>query len=361
MEQQITLAGNSPLGPDGQVVTFDTNSGNVFLNGKRTPFQLAQMPDDVHSPAEIPTYLAGYRNGEFRADDVSTVFPVTHRRDKYRQEDADDAFLYVDVAGSIQGSIPQIDPKSALSEYACTERFVGSYVARATEDEEVGTRYRLRQAAAKRCATAMKIYREKEVWDLLTTTANWSSANHTTLLAAAKWNGGASSDPIADINGIQEASAMECRDVWMNRRTFDAFLRNASVREHMRQMMGDMSVGNDITRVNGGGVTGDAIDVKIPGLPTIRVVGSKFRTVSAGALSYILGNDVVVTCSPNGDDVATTRTFRVKGSQGVGYESREYRVEDRGPQGGTMLVCHAAEVAVMTATNVGGVIKAAWQ
>jgi hypothetical protein len=360
-EQTIILAGANPLGGDGQRVVLDDKTGHVFdMSGKRIR-HLALVPDDVHSAAEIPTYLAMYRNGAYRADDVSPVFPVVHRKDKYRNESADDAFLRVNTKGSIQGAIPQIDPKSSLTDYAAVEQFVGSYVPQATEDEEVGTRYRTRQAAARRCKNALASEREHDVWGLLTTSGNWDSGNVTTLLAAAAWNGGASSDPIKNIQDAMEDSAMEVTDVWMNRTVANAFVRHASVREHMKQFMGDGSASAQLQALNGSAATGKITDFVIPGLPPIRIVNAKSRSTAGGALGPILGSHVVLTSNPGGDDIHTTKTFRVKGSQGVGYESREFRVEDRGPQGGTMIVVAVSDVPKMIANNVGGLILNAVQ
>jgi hypothetical protein len=356
MEQTILLAGQSPLGPDGTRIVLDTKTGHVFDQSGQRIRHLALMPDDVHSAAEIPTYLAMYRNAAFRADDVAPVFAVDHRKDKYRNESADDAFLRVNTKGSIQGAIPQIDPKSSLVDYATIEQFVGSYVPLATEQEETGTRYRSRQAAGRRCKNALSIEREHDVWGKLTTSGNWDSGVVTTILAAGAWNGGASSDPIKNIQDAMEDSAMEVTDVWMNRVVANAFIRHAAVREHMKQFMGDGAAARDLVAVNGMAATGKITDFVIPGLPPIRIAAAKSRTVSAGALSPILGNHVVLTSNSGGDDISTCRTFRVKGTQGVGYESREFRVEDRGPQGGTMIVVAVSDVPVITANNVGGLI-----
>jgi hypothetical protein len=356
MEQTILIAGDSPLGADGTRIVLDTKSGHVFDQSGRRIRHLALVPDDVHSPAEIPSYLAMYRNGAYRADDVSPIMPVDHRKDKYRTESADDAFLRVDTKGSIQASPPQIDPKSSLVEYSTVEQFVSSYVPQATEDEEIGTRYRTRQAAARRCQAALAIGREHDVWSMLTTSGNWDSSVVTTLLAAAAWNGGASSDPIKNIQDAMEDSAMQITDVWMNQTVANAFIRHASVREHMRQFMGDGAAARDLVAVNSGVKTGTITDFVIPGLPPIRVANAKSRSTSGGALSPILGNHVVLTSNPGGDDIHTTKTFRVKGPQGVGYESREYRVEDRGYAGGTTIVVGVSDLPIMLANNVGGLL-----
>jgi hypothetical protein len=360
MEQIITLADDSSIGAGGTKIVLDTKTGQVRDASGKVVRHLALVPADVHTAAEIPSYLSMYENAAYRADDVAPIFPVDHRKDKYRNESSDDAFLRVNVKGSIQGAVPQIDPKTSLNDYSAVDQYVGSYVPAATEQEEVGTRFRTRQAAARRCKTALYISREHDVWDLLTTSGSWDATVVATIAAGAKWNGGATSDPILDLQTRIEASAMRPTGIWLNQRTANAFLRHASVREHMRQHMGDGATARDVQSISDS-KTGDLVDFRIPGFPPFHVVDAKSRATVGGPLPFILGNHVVLTASPGGDLINTIKTFRVKGPQGVGYEAREYRVEDRGPQGGTMLVASVADVPVMTGNNVGGLIINAWQ
>ena len=56
----------------------------------------------------------------------------------------------------------------------------------------------------------------------------------------------------------------------------------------------------------------------------------------------------------DGEEIATTYTFRRRGVAGVGFETREFRVENRGPKGGVMVVASMADIAIMTGDNVGG-------
>ena len=86
---------------------------------------------------------------------------------------------------------------------------------------------------------------------------------------------------------------------------------------------------------------------------------------SAGVLGAILGSSfVVATHSPpgipeDGEEIATTYSFRRRGPSGVGFETREFFIENRGPLGGTMVVTSMADIAKMTSTIVGGLITGA--
>jgi hypothetical protein len=61
----------------------------------------------------------------------------------------------------------------------------------------------------------------------------------------------------------------------------------------------------------------------------------------------------------DGESIATFKTFRRRGPAGVGYTVREYFVNDRGPEGGTMVVVSMADISMVTANNAGGIITGA--
>ena len=56
---------------------------------------LALQPSDVHDRTELPTYLAGYRPGQFRADEASKIILVDNDQGKRRDFSSDDAFRAV--------------------------------------------------------------------------------------------------------------------------------------------------------------------------------------------------------------------------------------------------------------------------
>lgn len=340
----IILAENSPLGQAGQKVNLELT------------------PSDVHDPTEIPSYLAGYMNWQFRADEASKPVLVDNDEDKFRSFSQDDAFEPVKVKGALSGPIPEVDPRSSLDSYKVVDRYVGSFVPAVTEMQK-GNNYQPRMAAARRCRRALELDRELDVLGpsgLLTTTGNWNAAQVLALGAGENWNGGGSADPIKAIQDAIEASAQPVTEVWMNQAVAHLFIRDDSVRDHLRQMLGDGPASSIAQRVASAGTSTQPMDFMIPGLPPIKVSASKYKN-TAGALVYIMPNYVMLTTAPpgvptDGEEIATSYTFRRRGPSGVGFESREYHVEGRGPHGGTMVVVAQADIAKMTGNNCGGLI-----
>jgi hypothetical protein len=346
----LKLAETSHLGRAGEVVT------------------LALQPADVHDPTELSTYLAGFGNGTFRADEASPVILMDNDSDKYRNFNSDDTFRRVDVKGSVQGAIPEVDPSTVLNTYKVVDRMIGSFIPRRTE-LQTGNNYRPREAAARRCKRAILIDREYDIFaTLLGTTTNFAAANRFVLGANANWGllttqgEGTASDPMFDVQNGMVTSAQMVTDTWFNPKTAFAFLRHSKVRNHMRQMLGDQAVQQSILAVQEAQATGTTVDFIVPGLPPFRVAGAKGKTEATGALDYILADGVALGLvrppgvPQDGEEIATTYTFRARGPSGVGFETREFFVDLRGPNGGTMVVASMADIGIMTGNTCGFII-----
>lgn len=339
---ELKLANDTPWGKAGEIV------------------KLALTPADVSTSAEMSTYLAGYSSGLFRADEVSPPVLVDKDEGTRRDFSSDDAFLTVNVKGGIDGNIPEVDFSSSTTAYKVVDRFLGAFINAITEQNALadGAPLKPRQAAMKRINSAMNLDREVDVWTLLDTTGNWTANNTVDLGATFQWNGGSAADPIGDIHARVEASAQQVTGAWCNQQVANAFLRNPSVRDQMRQFGGDDAFQGAIRNV--AAATTQNVDFSVPGLPPIHVVGTKFRTVSGAALAYVLGDSMILVRTPpqgvpmDGEDIATTYTQRRRGNAGVGFETREFRVENRGPRGGTMIVVAQADIAQITGSDVGG-------
>lgn len=337
---ELTLAEDSHLGRAGQKV------------------ELALTPSDVHVPEEMSTYLAGYAVAGYRVDEASKIILVDQDEDKFRSHDSDDAFQRVEVKGSLQGPVPEVDPRTSLTTYKVVDRFVGSFVPTVTEASATKA-FRPRQAAMKRCKRAIQLDREHDGWTLLTTSGNWDSDNVLALGATENWNGGADSDPIENLQAMIEASAFGPIEFWMNHAVANAFIRHALVKDHFRMMNGDAALAGAIGGLNSASDGGATVDFVVPGVGVMHVVSGKSKN-SSGVLAYILGSSyVVATHSPpgvptDGEEIATSYTFRRRGPSGVGFETREFFVENRGPNGGIMIVTSMADIAKMTGNIVGG-------
>jgi hypothetical protein len=342
MQQEIVLAHNvKGIGRAGQRVTLEL------------------QPADVHDPTELATYLAGYRPFPFRGDEASPPVLGDNDEDKYRDFSSNDAFRAVDVKGSTGGAVPEVDPGTSLTNFKVVERFVGSFVPKQTELQS-GNLYRPRMAAGRRARWAIELDREIDVWALLGLNTSFAAANRLALGATQNWNGGSASDPIRDLQTILEVSAQPVTKFWMNQKVGNAFIRHDKVRDHMRQFLGDNSAPSALASVANAGM--QMVDFAIPGLPPIGVAAGKVLNESTSVLDYILPDVVVAVGQPpgvptDGEEIATSWTFRRRGPSGVGFEVREFELENRGPLGGTMMVVAMADIATITANNVGGHIS----
>ena len=314
---------------------------------------LALQPADVHDPTELPTYLAGYRNFQYRADEASPPVLVDNYSDKYRTFNSDDAFRLVDPLNSIQGKVQEVDPDSSLATYTCRDRALGSFVPAQTESQ-TGNNYQPRMAASRRAMNGILLWRDKEVWDLLGATGSWDASVVTP--AGTAWDTG-TPDPIKNVQDAIEKSAQPVTGIWMNQAAANAFLRSDKVRDQMRQMIGDNAPNAAMASINSqmGG------DFVIPGLPPFHVTSAKYKNETTSALDYTLGKVAVLVTIPqgvpmDGEDVASSYTWRVRQEAGTGLVSREFFIEDRGPHGGTMVVVTVADDPTMTSTIAGGLI-----
>jgi hypothetical protein len=347
---------NNPLGPVGSSVVVD--NGKVFVNGSR--IDLSLHPTDVRLPTEIPTYLAGYKPMPFRADEISPVIMVTKDEDWRRDFSLSNAFRRVNVKAGPEGAIPEIDPSSSLVKYKTVDRLLGSFVPTVTEDNAAGTHYRPRQVAAKRIGWALQLDREIDVFDMLLNSSNWNANNVIALGASAKWNGGASVNILGNLQTAIVASAQMVTGIVVNQETALVMLKDPGIRDQYRQMYGDSALDQQVQTVHK--AYGHSVDFVIPGLPPVRVMSAKVLNETTDELDFVMGPDcLLVTCPPgvptDGEEIATTYSFRVRGNVGVGYETREFRVEGRGQKGGTMVVVYQSDIAQMTGSNCGGLIQ----
>lgn len=323
---------------------------------------LALTPSDVHDPTEMTTYLAGYKPFGFRADEVSPPILVDKDEDKYRTFSSDDAFRRVTVKGSLTSAVPEVDPKSSLTNYKVIDRFIGGFVGRITQQQPTNPNYDPIMAVLRRCSNALYLDREIDVMNLVGTAANWDSSVRTAIAGSSEWDT-TNGDPIKDLQTAIELSWQPVTEIWMNQKCGHTFFRNTNVRNQMRQLLGDGAAPDAVANIYRAGTPGSApVDVVIPGLPPIKIIASKAKNESTGALDYTLSSDVAVLAHrppgvpQDGEDIASTYTFRRRGPGGQGVEVRQYPIEGRGPYGGTMVVVAMADVAVMTGTVVGGIV-----
>lgn len=330
----------------------------VGVQGQRVT--LALQPSDVHDPTEIPTYLGGYKPFGYRADEVSKVILVDKDEDKYRNFSSDDAFRLVNVKTSNQAYVPEVDPKSALTNYKVVERAVGAFVPAVTQQQVSNPGLDPLMVAARRCKNALMADRELDVMTLLGTNTSWSSIVRTAIGAGNEWDDQVNGHPLIDLQTAIELAWQTVTEIWVTQKTAHTLLRHVEIRDHMRQMLGDGAAPSALQQV--ARATEQNVDFQIPGLPPIRVVASKYKNETTGLLTPFLSDDVAVLAHTvpgvptDGEEISASYTFRRRGPSGTGFEAREFFVPNRGANGGTMVVVSMADIAVMTSNVAGGIV-----
>jgi hypothetical protein len=315
---------------------------------------------DVHQAAATPGYAAGYRNEAPMADMFAPPLIRNKPSDKFYTFAKEDAFQRATpVVGATSAQVAEIAPRLANQTFNTIEYALGGFVGTQIE-AAADAALRIRQATMTRVLNAQMIEREIRVAALATTASNWDTSVVATVLAAAKWDGGASSDPIADIHARAEASWGDPTGVVLSEKVFHAMQRNPQVQKYFAYK-------NSASPLPGSGDMSSLLNI-----PQIFVAKMKYIN-PAGVLDYIWGNDVVLFRMPaqmpptTQDDVASAVTFRwdagsvADGTASNGMLVREYYVQDRGTMGGNKVVLILHDAEVTTSKFVGGLIKSAWQ
>lgn len=315
---------------------------------------------DVHQAAPINNYAAGYRNEAPLADMYAAPFLQAVPSGKYYTFAKEDAFQRaVPIASAPGAGVNEIAPRVAVDTFTTTEYALGGFVSTQLE-AAADAPLRIRQATTQRVLEALLIEREIRVANLATTSGTWDSTVYTSLAAAAKWNGGASSDPVKDIQDKMETSWGRITGMIMSRRVFHAFQRNANVQKYFAYKDSAAPMPNPQQLA------------ALLAIPAIYVSDMQYIT-STGTRDYIWGNSVVFMRQPpqfpptSQDDVASATTFRWSGS-GItdgqasgGMIVREFYLQDRGSGGGNKVVVVHQDSEVQTSKFAGGLLAGAYQ
>lgn len=320
---------------------------------------------DVHIPSAMPNFVTGYSNGTPVADIYSPPLVVQKQSDYYYQFQKEDAFQRaVPNIGAPGAGVQRVQPRFGNTQYKAISRAYGGFIPTEVEANQDAP-LRLKQATINRMMNVAKLERELRVSTLARTSGNWNSA--TTILAAAKWNGGASSDPVADINAAVEASYGKPNGMILSERTWNAMRRNTAVRSYYTYSG------------SAPGMISEQQMVSLLQIPTVYVADMKYID-SAGALKYVWGDDVLIfrraTQIPpmSQDETASSYTFRWVGpgmgaapdvdptlSPSRGYVVRQFFNQYEGPLGGMQLVLFHSDAEKQTSAYVGNLLVSAYQ
>jgi hypothetical protein len=361
--------GGDPRNPQ-QVGSVDLyNMTQTMREADGTLITMDLSPADVHIPSAMPNYADGFKLEGCVADSVSPPQPVKKQQDKFFQWDKKIAFQ---PAQSLEegpgGVIPEVSPTLSNTQYNTNERVLACHMRTETIANADGV-LNPDQMAMTLILNKLKIHRERLIATQLTTTGNWDSTVRLALGAGAQWNGGASSDPMANVRAIMRASLQTVTGMTCNRRVWDHFSMNAQVQKFIQ------------------------FKPSVPGIPTpeamngtqalqtlpreIYVSDAKYLT-SSGTYDYIWPDALVLFRSipgmpMDGQTISTAKTFRwlggndmVKDSTGVtvdgfqgfnGWLVRKFWDQKRGARGGMTTVVVVNDAELMFSNIVGGLIS----
>lgn len=342
LSEEVRDEGGNILGRPGEVIT------------------LAVMPSDTGDQLRIiDKYISGYRNFGFYADIVSPVVPVDQEAGTRLDRSMASAFTLLDTKVGRQGHINEIQDANTRVPYKTQESALACFIPWASENDAI-QQYNIRTASSVMLADLLLLRREFDVFASLTTLNNWNSNNRTSLTTNFKWDNGSTKDPRADLHARMKASAQRVTGIAMNPDVAYYFLSDTNVRAYLKATMGDDAPVPDIARQLEADNKGQET-INIVGYPPIYVVGAQYLV--AGALTYVLGDDVVLFSRPQNNvpvdmfSVATHLTFRHRGKSGTGWVTNEYLPNGRGLNGGRMLETGYGETFFFGSNVAGGLIK----
>jgi hypothetical protein len=331
---------------------------------------------DVHIASAMPNIALGYHLEDGVADIASPVIPSTKQQDYFFTWNSDNAFRPAAPMMGASGAAPQeVNPALSSTKFTTNEFALAAYVP--TEIEaNADAPLQPYQAAVDMVMAKLRIAREQRVMSLLTTSGNWNSQNVLALAAGAQWNGGASSDPIANLQYIREHSYQKISKIVMGLPVFHALQRNAAVRQYHFAKTNDSALPNaqELSRIlelppiivaemmitSGGTIGGGA-----PG--TTGTPAFVWPSVAGSASSVVLLHEPAQNPPSSGRENATSYTYRWTnapardGTVSGGFGVRSYYDEKRGARGGRVVVVFHNDIEVMTGNILGGLITGVLQ
>ena len=323
-------------------------------------------PTDVHIASAMPNVAFGYHLLDGVADIALPIIPANKQSDKYFTWASGNAFTpAVPTMGGVNGGPSEISPALSSTQYSAIEYALASFI---TTEIEANADSPLQpyQAAADLVMNKLRMAREMRAAAALTTSANWNANNVLALTSGLQWNSGTSSDPIANIQFIQERSYDGISRIVMGAPVFHALQRNASVRQY------------HFAKSNDPALPGPQELSRILELPPIVVAEMKY-TNAAGLATYVWpsvagsASSVVLLHEPaqnpptSGRDVATGYTFRWTGAPAPdgtltgGFLVRSYYDPKRNGRGGRVIVILHNDAEIVTGPILGGLITGVLQ
>jgi hypothetical protein len=329
----------------------------------------------VHFDAPLAAFATGYALDQslLIADKAMPPVVVEKASDYYYEHDVDDLFEVPEQTVVAPGAnVPEISPRQSKTQFVTVPRAMATFLP--TEVEGNGdAALILAQRYMQLPMTKLLIQREVRVATALRAAGAYAAANKITLAAGEKWNGGATSDPIKNLQQLCDESLMPITGIYMSQRTYSAFVQNPAVQKYFA--FKDM--GKPKPKVENANELSALLE-----LPPFIVGRQKYKNPATGLREFIWGNDVVLLHHPSqlpavGLPVSAC-TFRFAGGlqSGLngqmsralqqltfanGWGVRAFYDVGRGPQGGRKVIVFHQDAEQVIDTKVAGLIVGAWQ
>lgn len=343
MYADLYMCGAKAAAPGERLVKMDLGSG------------------DVHIDQALSNYATGWTRqpGTLIADEVSPIIPVDKLSDYYYKWDKDDTFELAKMAVAPGGNVEEVSPKQSSTTYSCKGYGLKTHLPAEVEgnaDNALMLAMRYMQVPLDK----LRLGREYRVSSTMMTAASYTTAK-VVCDSTTKWNGGSSSDPIANIHYLMDTMLRPPTHMVMSGRTWRTFQRNAQVQKYI-------AAKTDVAPL---AKKGDPAEwAAILRLPQPIIGEERYKSAASTYNTFVWGNNVLLyhmppSVPPMGQPI-TGNTFRWKGGAANGQvvegglAVRSFYDPYRGVQGGRTIVVYHYDADVLVEEAVGGMIEGAY-
>lgn len=181
-------------------------------------------PGDVDYPATQADFgIPDGQRSPYVADLVSKVKFTKKDRGYFFAENVNDALQIVVGAAPSDGSPPLVNPGFVSTQFITTGYALAAKLPRGLSEN---ADFDLRKLTLRRLIDGLRLARENRIATLLQTSGNWNANNR--IAATAKWNGGATANPLTDMFAALKASAIPSNALVMPEIAAQYFFQNAN-------------------------------------------------------------------------------------------------------------------------------------
>lgn len=325
---------------------------------------------DVHVNTITANYAGGYKNPDGHADKVAAPVVMPKSSNKFPTWDATNEMQEADdMLAAPRGQLNEVTMSLSKTDYNTTSYGLMTFLPPELQANADGA-LNVKLALMSTLMAKHQIGRERRVVSLATNLANWAANQKLTMTPSTKWNGGASSDPLANIDYLTENSLLPVTSLLMNKRVFDTFRRNAQVQKFIQFKSGVEALPSEQT-INR--------SQALMNLPTNLYVSQLKVVTSLSPLAFdymwpdcaLLFREVMGAPTSQ-NDLSTFKTFRWAGAEGAqkdaitfasdgsmilnGWVVREYYDPKAGLRAGTVTVVGVNDAECLTAVTNNGTV-----